>query len=81
LLPHTARQPTSKNVPIRPASAPVGAGSLVRETNGPAAVAILVYLGLSLQLLQAGIIPPLPQIGKARRLRGSQPEPGDPSEP
>jgi len=37
----------------------------VREVNGPRAVVILVYLGLSLQLLQVGIIPLLPQIGKA----------------
>lgn len=36
-----------------------------RELNGPRAVVILVYLGLSLQLLQVGIIPLLPQIGKA----------------
>jgi MFS family permease len=34
-----------------------------RELNGSIAVAILVYLGLSLQLLQVGIIPLLPQIG------------------
>jgi predicted MFS family arabinose efflux permease len=42
-----------------------GAASPVREINGPGAVAILIYLGLSLQLLQVGIIPLLPQIGKA----------------
>ncbi|MEP9385319.1 MFS transporter [Nocardioides cheoyonin] len=36
-----------------------------RELNGSTAVAILVYLGLSLQLLQVGIIPLLPQIGEA----------------
>jgi MFS family permease len=37
----------------------------VREVNGSRAVVILVYLGLSLQLLQVGIIPLLPQIGEA----------------
>lgn len=36
-----------------------------RELNGAFAVVILVYLGLSLQLLQVGIIPLLPQVGKA----------------
>lgn len=36
-----------------------------REKNGAAAVAVLVYLGVSLQLLQVGIIPLLPQIGRA----------------
>jgi MFS family permease len=36
-----------------------------REPNGPIAVTILIYLGLSLQLLQVGIIPLLPQIGRA----------------
>jgi len=41
---------------IRAARAP-------RELNGSLAVVILVYLGLSLQLLQVGIIPLLPQIG------------------
>jgi MFS family permease len=39
--------------------------STTRPVNGPAAVAILIYLGLSLQLLQVGIIPLLPQIGRA----------------
>jgi predicted MFS family arabinose efflux permease len=41
--------------------APAGA----REVNGRTAVGILIYLGLSLQLLQVGIIPLLPQIGRA----------------
>lgn len=51
--------------------APVGASATstdaapAREVNGRTAVWILIYLGLSLQLLQVGIIPLLPQIGKA----------------
>ena len=56
------------NVPGRLEAGPrteAAAGSAAGETNGPAAVAILIYLGLSLQLLQVGIIPLLPQIGKA----------------
>ena len=40
------------------------APSAVREVNGGRAVAILIYLGLSLQLLQVGIIPLLVAIGK-----------------
>jgi predicted MFS family arabinose efflux permease len=34
------------------------------ERNGPTAMAVLIYLGFSLQLLQVGIIPLLPLIGK-----------------
>jgi MFS family permease len=44
-----------------PAAGPAGG----REINGRTAVWILIYLGLSLQLLQVGIIPLLPQIGRA----------------
>ncbi len=61
---------TGDNAPTRfpPArGAAADAGPLVREINGPAAVTILIYLGLSLQLLQVGIIPLLPEIGKAIR--------------
>ncbi|HEY0534298.1 MAG TPA: MFS transporter [Actinoplanes sp.] len=36
-----------------------------KSVNGATAVGILIYLGLSLQLLQVGIIPLLPQIGRA----------------
>ncbi|WP_375490564.1 MFS transporter [uncultured Jatrophihabitans sp.] len=36
-----------------------------REVNGPVAVAVLIYLGLSLQLLQVGIIPLLASIGES----------------
>src|SRR3954465_2825916 len=43
-----------------------------REVNGRAAVWVLIYLGLSLQLLQVGIIPLLPQIGAAT---GPEPAP------
>src|SRR5579875_3180879 len=35
-----------------------------RPVNGRAAMAVLIYLGFSLQLLQVGIIPLLPLIGR-----------------
>jgi MFS family permease len=48
-----------------PATSPAPGPAGGREVNGRAAVWILIYLGLSLQLLQVGIIPLLPQIGRA----------------
>jgi predicted MFS family arabinose efflux permease len=64
-----AQPAAAGDVPAQPAAAgaqgpPAGAPP-VRELNGPVAVAILIYLGLSLQLLQVGIIPLLPQIGRS----------------
>jgi predicted MFS family arabinose efflux permease len=46
-----------------PRTAAAGTAAEPGQTNGPAAMAVLIYLGFSLQLLQVGIIPLLPLIG------------------
>lgn len=48
-----------------PAARPTAHGSAV---NGRAAVTTLIYLGFTLQLLQAGIVPLLPALGRTLRL-------------
>lgn len=55
-----APDPAGTSAAPGPATAAAG-----REVNGAGAVVILIYLGLSLQLLQVGIIPLLPAIGTA----------------
>jgi MFS family permease len=60
------RVTAARSAPTQPGGAVAGvAAGPAREVNGATAVWILIYLGLSLQLLQVGIIPLLPQIGRA----------------
>jgi MFS family permease len=43
-------------------------GTGTRAVNGRAAVAVLIYLGFTLQLLLAGVVPLVPTIGRSLRL-------------
>jgi MFS family permease len=46
-------------------SQPDGARDGARQVNGPAAVATLTFLGFALQVVQVGLLPLLPAIGKS----------------
>lgn len=66
---HDLPQPAEGAAAPAPAGTPAAregaSGAAGHEVNGAGAVVILIYLGLSLQLLQVGIIPLLPAIGAA----------------